>query len=101
VGIDLSGITTTTKEKTVRETASKILFGFAELGRSHKEKSTSVDERSEEFDESKESFEAEKLLSPSSVAATQKRAPRFSREAVSRRFCVVACTPAAFLCYFL
>jgi hypothetical protein len=52
-----SGITRTTKKKTVREDASELLS----------------DERSEEF----------------------------SGEACSRRFCVVACTPAGFLCFFL
>ena len=35
--------------KTVREWASKILFGFAELGSGHFEAFSSVDERSEEF----------------------------------------------------
>jgi hypothetical protein len=41
----LSGIAKNNVNKTVRDAASKKLFGFAELGRSHKEKSTSVDER--------------------------------------------------------
>jgi hypothetical protein len=45
VGIDKSGIEKNNVNKTVRDAASKKLFGFAELGRSHKEKSTSVDER--------------------------------------------------------
>jgi hypothetical protein len=46
------------------------------------------------------------LASPSSVAATKKRAPRltnevrsFSREAVTRRFLAVLLQPAVFLCY--
>jgi hypothetical protein len=85
------GIAKNSVNKTVRGTASKKLFGFAELGRSHKEKSTSVDERN---------YYRRDVGTPRLGADNL----NFSDILYSVLLCyksALLLQPAAFLCYFL